>query len=141
MQNQLAKEFHMEGKYIFYILKNLESRGLITRQSAVVRTKEAFGEEEPRNSPSVTTNVVYLHRYAKQLGPQQKIEITKEERAESSRNACESITIGECLTEDLIKKDMIVKDYLPAMRAVCDKLESAEGKVCRILKLSINCFS
>lgn len=131
----------MEGKYIFYILKNLESRGLIMRQSAVVRTREAFSEEESRNSPSVTTNVVYLYRYAKQLGPQQKIEITKEERAERSRHALGSITSEDSSSIDLTKKDVTVKDYLPAMRAVCDKLELAEGKVCQILKLSINCLS
>ncbi|XP_031385075.1 uncharacterized protein LOC116198940 isoform X1 [Punica granatum] len=134
-QSQLGKEFNMEGKYIFYILKNLESRGLIMRQSAVLRTKEAFSEGESRNGPCVTTNVVYLHRYAKHLGLQQKIEITKEGRAGSSRNASEALAIGGCPTEDLTK-DMIVKDYLPAMQAVCDKLESAEGKVCQVLVVS-----
>ncbi|KAK4781152.1 hypothetical protein SAY87_017258 [Trapa incisa] len=129
IQNQLAKEFNMQGKYLFYILKNLESRGLIMRQSAVVKTRDASGEEDSRNSPSVTTNIVYLSRFAKQLGPQQRIEITKEERAESSRTASGSITCGECSTIDLIEKDVTIKDYLPAMKAVCDKLELADGKV------------
>lgn len=100
------------------------------RQSAVVRTKEAGNEREPRNSQSVTTNLMYLYRYAKSLGSQQKIEITKEEwTIEDVGKADESATNRDGFSGKCVKEDVHVKDYLPAMKAVCDKLEEANDKV------------
>lgn len=129
-QSQLAKEFGIEGKNLFYVVRNLECQGLIVRQSAVVRTKEAGNEREPRNSQSVTTNLMYLYRYAKSLGSQQKIEITKEEwTVEDVGKADESATNRDGFSGKCVKEDVHVKDYLPAMKAVCDKLEEANDKV------------
>ncbi|KAG6669097.1 hypothetical protein CIPAW_01G219400 [Carya illinoinensis] len=119
-QSQLGKEFGIEGKNLFYVVRNLECQGLIVRQSAVVRTKDACNEGEQKNCPSVTTNLMYLYRYAKTLGSQEKIEITKEERAIESLDG----SSGKC-----VKEDVYVKDYLPAMKAVCDKLEESNDKV------------
>lgn len=101
------------------------------RQSAVVRTKEACNEGEQKNNcPSVTTNLMYLYRYAKTLGSQQKIEITKEEHAiESLGNVDESATNRDGSPGKCVKEDVYVRDYLPAMRAVCDKLEESNDKV------------
>ncbi|XP_062008741.1 uncharacterized protein LOC133725476 isoform X1 [Rosa rugosa] len=125
-QTQLAKELGIEGRNFHYAVKNLECQGLLVRQSALLRTKEAGDEGEPRNNPSVTTtNMLYLYRHAKHLSAQQKIEITNEERAkESFVNVKESPASG-----DGFAGNVLVKDYLPAMKAVCNKLEEANGKV------------
>ncbi|KAF8011494.1 hypothetical protein BT93_J1946 [Corymbia citriodora subsp. variegata] len=130
-QSQLCKEFGMGGKYMFYILKSLESRGLIMKHSALVRTNEPGAGGESRNSSSVTTNVLYLYRYAKQLGLQQKFEITKDEEQtyEGFEDSSEIYVSEECLPGDYAKENVVVKDYLPAMKAICDKLEATEGKV------------
>ncbi|KAI6671740.1 hypothetical protein NL676_006625 [Syzygium grande] len=130
-QSQLCKEFGMGGKYMFYILKSLESRGLIMKHSALVRTNEPGAEGESINSSSVTTNVLYLYRYAKQLGLQQKFEITKDEEQtyEGFEDSSETFVSEECLPGDYAKENVVVKDYLPAMKAICDKLEATEGKV------------
>ncbi|XP_038903737.1 uncharacterized protein LOC120090216 isoform X2 [Benincasa hispida] len=129
-QNQLAKEFGVEGRNFFYVVKSLESQGLIARQSAVVRTKEALSTGELRNSPIVSTNLMYLHRYAKHLGCQQKLEITVEENnIEQLGDPEESAAVEEGLPGKYIKEDVLVKDYLPKMKDICDKLEAANGKV------------
>ncbi|XP_062087799.1 uncharacterized protein LOC133794533 isoform X2 [Humulus lupulus] len=126
-QNQLAKEFGIKGKNLFYVLRSLECQGLIVRQSAVVKTKEACDEGEARSIPSVTTNLVYLSRYAKHLGSQQKFEIIKEEPSTESFDNVK----GRAVRRDDVegREDVVVKDYLPAMKAVCNKLEKATGKV------------
>ncbi|KAL1174076.1 hypothetical protein V6Z11_A05G454800 [Gossypium hirsutum] len=129
-QSQLAKEFGIEGKNFFYILKNLECRGLIVKQPALVRKKEHCSEGDSKISSSVTTNLIYLHRYAKRLGSQQKFEINKEEQT------VETLAYGEENASDDYgfatengKENISVTDYLPAMKVVCDKLEEANGKV------------
>ncbi|GLT49718.1 hypothetical protein SLA2020_232560 [Shorea laevis] len=128
-QSQLAKEFGIEGKNFFYVVKNLECRGLIVRQKAVVKTKEACSEGESKNSSSVT-NLMYLYRYAKHLGSQQRFQINKEEQnLENLGDANESAADEDGFAGEQFKEDVIVNDYLPAMKAICDKLEEANGKV------------
>ncbi|OMO66113.1 B-block binding subunit of TFIIIC [Corchorus olitorius] len=129
-QSQLAKEFGIEGKNFFYILKNLECRGLIVKQPAVVRKKEPCIEGESKNSSPVTTNLIYLYRYAKRLGSQQRFEINKEE--ETVGSLCyedENVPDKDGVASENVKENVLVNDYLPAMKAVCDKLEEANGKV------------
>lgn len=129
-QSQLAKELGVEGRNFHYVAKNLESQGLIVRQSAVVKTKETCDEGESRNIPCVTTNLMYLSRYAKHLGSQQKFEITKEEQIpEILENENGSTVIGDGFGGKNVKEDVLIKDYLPAMEKVCDLLEKAPGKV------------
>ncbi|KAK6264270.1 hypothetical protein SCA6_019704 [Theobroma cacao] len=129
-QSQLAKEFGIEGKNFFYILKNLECRGLIVKQPAVVRKKEPCTEGESRNSSPVTTNLIYLYRYAKRLGSQQRFEINKEEQTvENLGYEDENVPDEDGFALENVKENVLVNDYLPAMKAVCDKLEEANGKV------------
>ncbi|XWS12134.1 hypothetical protein CRYUN_Cryun37aG0063800 [Craigia yunnanensis] len=129
-QSQLAKEFGIEGKNFFYILKNLECRGLIVKQPAVVRKKEACTEGGSKNSSPVTTNLIYLYRYAKRLGSQQRFEINKEEQTvESLGYDDENVPDDDSSALENVKEIVLVNDYLPAMKAVCDKLEEANGKV------------
>ncbi|KAL5983021.1 hypothetical protein ACLOJK_017101 [Asimina triloba] len=134
-QRQLSKEFGMKGNNIFYPLKNLESRQLITRRSTILRTKGPANEKgmlgNDTKSAPVATNLIHLCRYAKHLSlnPQQRLEITKCDEIENFDNAegsslSEVHVSGECSEEN-----MLVKDFVPAMKAICDKLEEASGKV------------
>ncbi|KAJ4717806.1 B-block binding subunit of TFIIIC [Melia azedarach] len=129
-QNQLAKEFGIEGNNFFYVVKNLECKGLIVKQPAVLRTKEAGSQGESKNSSCVITNLIYLYRYAKHLGSQQRFEISKEGPiVESVRDENEKSVSGDGFPKESAKDDVHIKDFLPAMKAVCDKLEEANGKV------------
>ncbi|KAK1577766.1 hypothetical protein Q3G72_024619 [Acer saccharum] len=132
-QTQLAKEFGIEGKNFFYIVKNLECKGLIMRQPAVVRTKETSGVEgESKSSSCISTNLMYLHRYAKHLSAQQKLEISKEGPTVESfgkEYESENTTSRDSFPRESFTQDVHVKDYLPAMEAICKKLEEANEKV------------
>ncbi|KAL9662642.1 hypothetical protein QQ045_027475 [Rhodiola kirilowii] len=119
-QSQLAKEFGQGGNKIFYTLKSLECQGLITRRDAVVRTTQVSNGDVD-NRVAVTTNMVYLSRYAKNLGSQQRIEINQEKRTR-----CDGRESGT--NDEYLSKDVSIKDFLPAMKAICDKLEEADDK-------------
>ncbi|XP_047341147.1 uncharacterized protein LOC124944847 [Impatiens glandulifera] len=121
MQSELAKEFNMKGNSFFYVLRQLECRGLIVRQSAIVKTKESNNEGgEFKNGSIVHTNMVYLRRYAQNLGCQQRLEIIKEDKL---------LDFNDAMDEGSVKEDVHINDYLPALKAICDKLEQANGKV------------
>ncbi|KAL3519979.1 hypothetical protein ACH5RR_018128 [Cinchona calisaya] len=129
-QSELAKEFGIKGSNIFYILRALECRGLILKQSTLVKTKEACDEGEPESSSSMNTNMLHLHRYAKHLGCQKRLEIIKENKPLTDGDIADVTTAnGIGFLKDLVKEDVHVKDYLPALKAICDKLEQADGKV------------
>ncbi|KAK7341085.1 hypothetical protein VNO80_24009 [Phaseolus coccineus] len=100
-QTQLAKRLNIDANKFHYVLRSLECRGLIVKRSAIERKKQisSFGESE--NYSSVTTNLVFLRCYAKQLAD------------------------GTTFQTDVYLKD----DYSPQMKAVCDKLAKAKGKV------------
>ncbi|WCJ39443.1 B-block binding subunit of TFIIIC [Euphorbia peplus] len=125
-QYQLAKEFGIEGNNYFYRVKNLECRKLVVRQPVIVKTKEA----DDGDTKIMNTNLIYLSRYAKQLDGQQRYEINKDKQnLETPGNVEESDIEGECSQRESSKDDMLVKDHLPAMRAICDRLEAANDKV------------
>ncbi|XP_022723371.1 uncharacterized protein LOC111280346 isoform X2 [Durio zibethinus] len=111
-QSQLSKEFGIEGNKIFYLVKGLEKRGLIIRQEAVDRTRGAGKQGQ-------CTRLIHLYRYARHLGSQEKFEITKEEETEGKEDS----------NIERVKEDVLVKDYVPSMKAICDKLEEANSKV------------
>lgn len=127
-QRQLSKELGMEANYFAYVVKSLENRGLIVKESAVVRTKEACNAGEMNNSSIVCTNLIHLNRYAKQLGSQQRIDTTKEEEASKIfKDTEESATSrdgfdGGCVEEDVLQAE-------DDLKAICDKLEEADNKV------------
>ncbi|CAK7356535.1 unnamed protein product [Dovyalis caffra] len=112
-QNALAKDLKIENNNFFYVVRSLECRGLIVRQPAVVKMKDV----------SVTTNLLYLYRHAKHLGIQQRFEINEEcvEETNVHRDGFD----GESSSKD----NVLVRDYLPAMKAICVKLEKANDKV------------
>lgn len=115
-QNELCKEMGIANNCIYYILKTLETRGLIVRQSTIIRKKTA-GNEEYKNGSIVNTNMLHLYRYSKHLGQFQRLEITKEDNAEGEDAS------GEGVFEER------VNDFVPAFRDICDRLEKADGKV------------
>ncbi|CAE5957756.1 unnamed protein product [Arabidopsis arenosa] len=129
-QNLLAKEFGIEGRNFFYIVKHLESRGLVVKQPAIVRTKEVDGEGDSKTTSCISTNMIYLSRYAKPLGSQQRFEICKEDSlSETPMKEQEATPAGDSLLSESTKEDTLIKDFLPAMKAICDKLEEANEKV------------
>lgn len=75
-QNELGKDFKIKGNDMFYIVRKLEKRGLIVRQPTILRIRDVAGEGEFNRGP-VSTNMLYLSRYAKNLRSQQRLEITK----------------------------------------------------------------
>ncbi|KAL4310551.1 hypothetical protein GQ457_01G047440 [Hibiscus cannabinus] len=111
-QSQLSKEFGIAGNRFFYLVKKLEKRGLIIRQEALERTKGSGKQGQ-------TTKLIHLYRYAKQLRSQEKFEVTKDEGTEGKEDS----NVGH------MEEDVLVNDNVPLMKAICDKLEEAHGKV------------
>ncbi|KAK2644052.1 hypothetical protein Ddye_019247 [Dipteronia dyeriana] len=132
-QTQLQKEFGIKAENFFYKVKNLECKGLIVRQPVAVRTKVTSGVEgESKGSSCRSTKMMYLHRYAKHLSGQQKLEISKEGPTVDSfgkEYESENATSRDSFPRESFTQDVHVKDYLPAMEAICKKLEEANGKV------------
>lgn len=96
----------------------------------MVKTREACGEGKSKHSSIVTTNMLHLYRYAKHLGCQQRIEIIKDDKPFVDTDIADvTDDNGAGFVEESVKEDVHVKDYIPAMKAICDKLEQAEGKV------------
>lgn len=109
------------------------------RQSTLVRTKEANSEGELKNSSIVNTNMLHLYRYAKHFGCQQRLEITKEDKSMLANGNVDVNTVsGAGAGEGCVKEDVYVKDYLPAMKAICDKLDQADDKVTLIYFLLVH---
>lgn len=103
------------------------------RQSTVVRTKESSNEGDPKSGSTVTTNMLHLYRYAKHLGSQQRLEIIKEDKPFVDGEVADgNAATGDGFSEGTAKEVVHVKDFLPALKAICDKLEEAEGKVSHI---------
>ncbi|CAL5057010.1 unnamed protein product [Urochloa decumbens] len=141
-QNDLCKNFKMKGNNFHFIVKSLESQRLIVRQSTIIKTKDhgADREDASQNKHVINTNSLYLSRYAKDLNmtSQQRIEITKPELLGSNEE-----TNVDALQEDGTsgvnsKSDISIHDYLPAMKAICDKLEEASGKALVVSDIKVD---
>lgn len=120
-QSQLSKQLRIEGNNLHYVLRSLECQGLIVKQSALERKKETCADGELKNLPCVSTNLVYLHRYAKQLGSHQRYEITTAGQKLKNQDDTNGNSSGEM--------DVLIKDYAPQMKTICGKLVKANGKV------------
>ncbi|KAA3478457.1 B-block binding subunit of TFIIIC [Gossypium australe] len=115
-QNQLSKEFEIEGNRFFYVVRKLEKRGLIVRQEAVEKTRGSSKQKRKQK-----TSLIHLYRYAKHLGSQEKFEVTKDE--------------GSIGKED--SEDVLIDDYLPSIKTICDKLEETHGKVLTLINAGL----
>lgn len=116
----------MQGNKIFYVLRKLESRGLIVRQSTILRKTEVSGDREQKSSSIVSTNMLHLYRFAKHLGCQQKLEVFKEDKPAFNKNE-ESEPSASGMFGEYVKEDVQVKDFLPELKQICDKLEEADN--------------
>ena len=106
------------------------------RQSTLIRKKEATSEGEYKSGSVVNTNMVYLYRYAKHLGHLQRLEITKEGKT-SFDNEDDDMEVA---TGDGVSEERIT-DFVPAIRAICDRLEKAHGEVYSTLQLIVYSLS
>ncbi|KAL3632952.1 hypothetical protein CASFOL_025936 [Castilleja foliolosa] len=121
-QSELSKELRIAPNNLFYPLKRLETQKLILRQPTVIRKKQSSNREYTNDSV-VATNMLYLYRFRKHLGCQQRLEITKEDKLLMDR-------VGEDDSgEEIAEEDVHVKDFLPSLKAICEKLEKSQGKV------------
>ncbi|XP_020591544.1 uncharacterized protein LOC110032283 isoform X2 [Phalaenopsis equestris] len=133
-QNELAKELDIKGTNFYYVVRNLVCQQLIVKQSTMVREKEsAHAENGPKNDQIVNTNLLHLSRYAKNvnLNPQQRIEITRSVWPPMLNESgdTELCTVPIEGSEDCLREDVHIKDFIPAMKAICDKLEATKNKV------------
>lgn len=109
----------------------LEVRGLVVRQTTLVRTAE--GKAAGTKVPIVATNLLHLTRFAKDvtLSSHQRFEIMNP----SNENGLEAGgSIGDDAEGDEVgaatkASDIIIKDDFPAMEEICQRLEETEGKV------------
>ncbi|KHN24557.1 uncharacterized protein LOC114390526 isoform X1 [Glycine soja] len=119
-QTQLAKRLHIAANKFHYVLRSLECQGLIVKHSAIEKKKQ---NGESKNYPCVTTHLVCLHRYAKQVASHHQrfeFEVTKFNTPGDDYEDADGTTL---------QTDVHLKDYTPQMKAICDKLAKANGKV------------
>ncbi|GKE01234.1 glutamate decarboxylase [Tanacetum coccineum] len=100
----------------------LESRRSIVRQSTITRKKEVCSEGEYTSGSLIDTNMLYLYHYVKQLGQLQRLEITKANKTFFDNENME-VALGNGVFEERIV------DFVHAIRAICDRLEKAQGDV------------
>ncbi|XP_062222673.1 uncharacterized protein LOC133921705 isoform X2 [Phragmites australis] len=141
-QNDLCKKFDMKGNNFHFIVKSLESQCLIVRQSTIVKGKDhgAKGEDASQNKQIINTNSLYLSRYAKDLNmnPHQRIEIIKPELLGSNEEINVDASQEDGAFGVNFKNDVSIHDYLPAMKAICEKLDEASGKALAVSDIKID---
>lgn len=75
--------------------------------------------------------MVYLSRYAKHFGSQQRLEITRTDQMLTDGEGADGHTgTNDDVVTGIVAENVSVTDFVPALKAICDKLEKAEGKVC-----------
>lgn len=144
-QSQLGKEFKTGGNKMFYVVKSLESRGLVVRHATIVRTHQpSVKGSNNKFVPIVATNLVHLSRYEKDqnLGSHARYEIPSSSKSNLSHNSVSGSGNAAAGEEDAnhATEEVLINDDYPAMQRICEKLESAEDKVMVVsdLKLDLN---
>ncbi|XP_002454215.2 uncharacterized protein LOC8066182 isoform X2 [Sorghum bicolor] len=105
-----------------------------------VKDHGAEREDASQNKHVVNTNSLYLSRYAKDLNmtSQQRIEITKPELLGSNEETNVDVFQEDGTFDVNSKNDISIHDYLPAMKAICDKLEEASGKALVVSDIKVD---
>ena len=98
------------------------------RQSTTLRKTEVSSGREQKSSSIVSTNMLHLYRFAKHLGREQKLEVLKEDKPASNENEESELSASGMFGES-VKEDVQVKDFLPVLKQICDKLEEADNNV------------
>jgi hypothetical protein len=96
----------------------------------VKSSDQAVGEDASQNNHGISTNSLYLSRYAKDLNMNsyQRIEITEPKLGSDEATNVYALQEDDTLSTDY-KNDVTFHDYLEEMKTICDKLEEATGKV------------
>ncbi|CAI8595722.1 unnamed protein product [Vicia faba] len=117
-QSQLAKLLKIDPNNFHYVLRSLECKGLIVKRSALEKKKHIGGISTSTNyvPTNITTNLVYLRRYAKSIAQHQRFEL----QITQFNNPDE---ISELQT------NVVLADYEPQIKAISHKLANANGKV------------
>ncbi|CAO2195465.1 unnamed protein product [Urochloa humidicola] len=125
-QSSLSKKLGIEGKNFHYVVKTLQSQGLIVGKQATAKYDQVETEYALHNNHIISTKSLYLSRYAEDLNMNsyQRIKVTKPKNDEQTNTGSLQ---GDTVGVDN-KNDVSIRDYLPKMRAICDKLEEASGK-------------
>jgi general transcription factor 3C polypeptide 1 len=145
-QSQLGKDFKTGGNKMFYVVRSLEARGLVVRHATIVRTHPPTGKGASNKFvPIVATNLVHLTRYVKDtnMGSHMRFEIPSSSKSNlsTSRPADNGdVTMGEEDANQATDEVLINDDY-PAMQRICEKLETADDKVCQDHASVENCIS
>lgn len=93
----------------------------------IIRTGKA---RRPGDSCKVvSTNLVFMSRYSKRLGSRQKFEVSRREKRLDVPVSVDGNSTGEDGFAGKGVEAVLIKDYLLAMRSVCDRLEKADGRV------------
>ncbi|KAL6633936.1 hypothetical protein ACP70R_026607 [Stipagrostis hirtigluma subsp. patula] len=141
-QSDLCKTFRMKGNNFHFIVKSLESQGLIARQSTIIKVKDHGAEREDasHNKQTINTNSLYLSRYAKDLNmnSHQRIQIIKPELLGSNEETDVDVLQEDGASGVNSQNDVSVHDFLPAMKAICDKLDEASGKALVVPDIKID---
>uniref|UniRef100_A0A0E0CJQ2 Uncharacterized protein n=1 Tax=Oryza meridionalis TaxID=40149 RepID=A0A0E0CJQ2_9ORYZ len=129
-ERSLSKEAEIKGNNFHYVVKTLKSQGLIVGKQAIAKINTQAKRKAVSQDKLISTNSLYLSRYAKNLNMNsyQRIEITKPKLGCNEETNIDALQEDETLSVDY-KNDVSIHDYLPAMKAICDKLEEASGKV------------
>jgi general transcription factor 3C polypeptide 1 len=133
----------MKGNNFHFIVKSLESQRLIVKQSTIIKVKDhgADGADGSQSKQITNTNSLYLSRYAKDMNmnSHQRIEIIKPELLGSNEESNVDTSQEDGAFGVNFKNDISIHDYLPAMKAICDKLDQASGKVnsCHLFPISL----
>ncbi|MED6195389.1 hypothetical protein PIB30_037403, partial [Stylosanthes scabra] len=121
-QSNIAKQLNIDGNNFHYVLRSLECQGLVVKNPVIEKKKQISTHGDSKNYPCVSTHLVYLRRYAKKLESNQRFEfqITKSNNPEDDDEDAEG---------NALKREVLLKDYKPQMKVICDKLAKANGKV------------
>ncbi|CAJ2638415.1 unnamed protein product [Trifolium pratense] len=121
-QTQLSKQLRIDPNNFHYVLRTLECKGLIVKRSALEKKTQIHtsSSSSVNYTPlNITTHLVYLRRYAnKPLAQHQRFEfqITQFNQPDSQQ-------------QQLLQTHVRLADYEPPIKAICDKLANANGKV------------
>ncbi|RCV28412.1 hypothetical protein SETIT_5G403200v2 [Setaria italica] len=133
----IQRSISIKGNDIHYVVKTLQSQGLIVGKKAIVKSNDqAVREDASRNNHVISTNSLYLSRYAKDLNVNsyQRIEITEPKLGSDEETNVGALQEDDTLSVDY-KNGVTFRDYLPEMKAICDKLEEASGKALAVSDL------
>ncbi|GAU22220.1 hypothetical protein TSUD_227560 [Trifolium subterraneum] len=119
-QTQLAKLLQIDPNNFHYVLRTLECKGLIVKRSALEQKRQIHTSTSSsvNYTPlNITTHLVYLRRYAnKPLAKHQRFEF-------------QITQFNQPHSQQQLHTDVRLADYEPPIKAICDKLANANGKV------------